>query len=77
MANYRIHYTVKSVFQIIFIQGKCHYYYYIYCNFGCKHGKMLLKVCKEELNVFETNKHMLNNSKHVIVVGLIINSYTL
>ena len=49
---------------------------YIYCNFGCKHGKTLLKVCKEELNLFETNKHMLNNSKHVFVVGLIINSYT-
>ena len=50
---------------------------YIYCNFGCKHGKTLLKVCKEELNLFETNKHMLNNSKHVFVVGLIINSYTI
>ena len=76
MANYRIRYTMKNVFQIIFIQRKCHYYYYIYCNFRCKHGKTWLKVCKEELNVFETNKHMLNNSKHVFVVGLIINSYT-
>ena len=26
--------------------------------------------------MFETNKHMLNNSKHVFVVGLIINLYT-
>ena len=76
MVNYRIRYTVKNVFQIIFIQRKCHYFLYIYCNFGCKHGKTLLKVCKEELNLFETNKHMLNNSKHVFVVGLIINSYT-
>ena len=60
----------------IFIQRKCHYYYYMYCNFRCRHSKTRLKVCKEELNVFETNKHMLNNSRHVFVVCLIINSYT-
>ena len=39
MVNYRIRYKVKNVFQIIFIQKKCHYYYYIYCTFLCKHGK--------------------------------------